>query len=215
MFSVTVRDHMMIAHSFRGEVFGPAQRLHGATYVVDATFRRAALDADGIVVDIGRAAAALRAVLGELSYRNLDDEAAFAGMNTSTEALARVVADRLADSAGAGVLGDSRAEARRPGRDVARVARRLGELRAAAVTAVHVVVPEGIDDATRPSGGNAYDREVCRGLSSLGWSVHEHAVAGCWPEPDAASHRRARRRRPGHPRWRRGADRRSRRLDRP
>ncbi|MDX6476188.1 MAG: hypothetical protein QOH95_1699 [Gaiellaceae bacterium] len=107
MFSVTVRDHMMIAHSFRGEVFGPAQRLHGATYVVDATFRRAALDADGIVVDIARAAAALRAVLGELSYRNLDDEAAFAGMNTSTEALARVVADRLADSAGAGVLGDS------------------------------------------------------------------------------------------------------------
>ena len=74
MFSVTVRDHMMIAHSLRGEVFGPAQRLHGATYVVDATFRRASLDADGIVVDIGRAADALRAVVGELSYRNLDDE---------------------------------------------------------------------------------------------------------------------------------------------
>ena len=79
MFSVTVRDHMMIAHSFRGEVFGPAQRLHGATYVVDATFRRAALDADDIVVDIGRAAEELHAVLGELSYRNLDDEADFAG----------------------------------------------------------------------------------------------------------------------------------------
>ena len=74
MFSVTVRDHMMIAHSLRGEVFGPAQRLHGATYVVDATFRRATLDADGIVVDIGRATEALRAVVGELSYRNLDDE---------------------------------------------------------------------------------------------------------------------------------------------
>jgi 6-pyruvoyl-tetrahydropterin synthase len=110
MFGVTVRDHMMIAHSFRGEVFGPAQRLHGATYVVDATFRRAALDADGIVVDIGRAAAALRAVVGELSYRNLDDEAAFAGMNTSTEALARVIADRLADSVRAGVLGDTARE---------------------------------------------------------------------------------------------------------
>jgi 6-pyruvoyl-tetrahydropterin synthase len=110
MFGVTVRDHMMIAHSFRGEVFGPAQRLHGATYVVDATFRRAALDADGIVVDIGRAAAALRAVVGELSYRNLDDEAAFAGMNTSTEALARVIADRLADSIRAGVLGDTARE---------------------------------------------------------------------------------------------------------
>jgi 6-pyruvoyl-tetrahydropterin synthase len=107
VFSVTVRDHMMIAHSFRGEVFGPAQRLHGATYVVDATFRRAALNADNIVVDIGRAAEELHAVLAELTYRNLDDEAAFADMNTSTEALARVIADRLADSAHAGVLGDS------------------------------------------------------------------------------------------------------------
>jgi 6-pyruvoyl-tetrahydropterin synthase len=97
VFSVTVRDHMMIAHSFEGEVFGPAQSLHGATFVVDATFRRAALDADGIVVDIGRAAEALRAVLGELNYRNLDDESAFDGMNTTTEALAKVVADRLAD----------------------------------------------------------------------------------------------------------------------
>ena len=106
MFSVTVRDHMMIAHSLRGEVFGPAQRLHGATYVVDAAFRRATLDADGIVVDIGRAAEALRAVVGELGYRNLDDEADFAGMNTTTEALARVVADRLADRARAGALGD-------------------------------------------------------------------------------------------------------------
>jgi len=110
VFSVTVRDHMMIAHSLRGEVFGPGQRLHGATYVVDATFRRATLDADGIVVDIGRAAEALRAVLGELGYRNLDDEADFAGMNTTTEALARVVADRLADRARAGALGDGARE---------------------------------------------------------------------------------------------------------
>ena len=100
MFSVTVRDHMMIAHSFRGEVFGPAQRLHGATFVVDASFRRAGLDADGIVIDIGRAADALRAVVGELNYRNLDDEPGFAGMNTTTEALAKVVADRLADRLG-------------------------------------------------------------------------------------------------------------------
>jgi 6-pyruvoyl-tetrahydropterin synthase len=100
VFSVTVRDHMMIAHSLRGEVFGPAQRLHGATYVVDVTFRRATLDADGIVIDIGRAAELLSGVLGELGYRNLDDEAEFAGMNTSTEALARVVADRLAERLG-------------------------------------------------------------------------------------------------------------------
>lgn len=106
MFSVTVRDHMMIAHSFRGEVFGPAQRLHGATYVVDATFRRAELDADNIVVDIGRASEELHSVLADLTYRNLDDESAFAGMNTSTEALARVVADRLAERVHAGALGD-------------------------------------------------------------------------------------------------------------
>jgi 6-pyruvoyl-tetrahydropterin synthase len=110
MFSVTVRDHMMIAHSLPGEVFGPAQRLHGATYVVDATFRRTTLDADGIVVDIGRAAEVLHAVLGELGYRNLDDEADFAGMNTTTEALARVVADRLADRVRGGALGDGARE---------------------------------------------------------------------------------------------------------
>jgi 6-pyruvoyl-tetrahydropterin synthase len=107
MFSVTVRDHMMIAHSLRGEVFGPAQRLHGATFVVDATFRRASLDADNIVVDMGRAAEELHAVVGELSYRNLDDEAVFSGINTSTEALAQVIADRLAGRARAGALGDT------------------------------------------------------------------------------------------------------------
>src|SRR3954466_10231762 len=110
MFSVTVRDHMMIAHSLRGEVFGPAQRLHGATYVVDVTFRRATLDADGIVVDIGRAAEALRAVMAELGYRNLDDEPDFTGTNTTTEALARAIADRLADRAQAGALGDGARE---------------------------------------------------------------------------------------------------------
>jgi 6-pyruvoyl-tetrahydropterin synthase len=101
---------MMIAHSFQGEVFGPAQRLHGATYVVDATFRREALDADNIVVDIGRAAQELHAVLGELSYRNLDDEPEFKGVNTSTEALAQVVADRLAERVQAGALGDGARE---------------------------------------------------------------------------------------------------------
>jgi len=106
VFAVTVRDHMMIAHSFRGEVFGPAQRLHGATFVVDASFRGANLDADNIVVDIGRAAQQLHEVVGELSYSNLDDDPAFAGINTSTEALARVIADRLADRVHAGALGD-------------------------------------------------------------------------------------------------------------
>jgi 6-pyruvoyl-tetrahydropterin synthase len=106
MFSVTVRDHLMIAHSFQGEVFGPAQRLHGATYVVDATFRRAELDADNIVVDIGLATAELRGVVEALNYRNLDDEPDFAGINTTTEYLAKVIADRLADRVTAGALGE-------------------------------------------------------------------------------------------------------------
>ncbi|MCU1628499.1 MAG: hypothetical protein JWP64_3448 [Pseudonocardia sp.] len=106
MFSITVRDHMMVAHSFRGEVFGPAQRLHGATFVVDATFRRPDLDVDNIVVDIGLATTELGAVVGALSYRNLDDEPDFAGINTSTEFLAKVVADRLADRIHAGALGE-------------------------------------------------------------------------------------------------------------
>ena len=106
MFSITVRDHMMIAHSFRGDVFGPAQRLHGATFVVDATFRRRELDADGIVVDIGAATTELNGILAALNYRNLDDEPDFAGMNTSTEVLAKVVADRIADKVHAGALGE-------------------------------------------------------------------------------------------------------------
>jgi 6-pyruvoyl-tetrahydropterin synthase len=106
VFSVTVRDHMMVAHSLRGEVFGPAQRLHGATFVVDATFRRPELDADGIVVDIGAAAEALRGIVGDLSYRNLDEEPSLAGTNTTTEVLAREVAQRLAARVRAGELGE-------------------------------------------------------------------------------------------------------------
>ncbi len=97
MFRVTVRDHMMIAHSLQGEVFGPAQRLHGATYVVDATFAGPELDGNGILVDIGRAGQQLHDVLADLTYRNLDDEPGLAGANTSTEALARLIADRLAE----------------------------------------------------------------------------------------------------------------------
>ncbi|MFD7549054.1 6-pyruvoyl tetrahydropterin synthase family protein [Streptomyces sp. NPDC059578] len=112
MFSITVRDHLMVAHSFRGEVFGPAQRLHGATFLVDATFRRTALDADGIVVDIGLATRELGAVVAELTYRNLDEEPAFAGVNTSTEFLARVIADRLAERVGSGALGEGARELR-------------------------------------------------------------------------------------------------------
>lgn len=105
MFSVTVRDHMMIAHSFRGDVFGPAQRLHGATYVVDVEFSREQLDADGIVVDIGRAGDALRRVLADLNYRNLDEVPEFAGTNTTTEFLARAVFNRIVGAIHRGELG--------------------------------------------------------------------------------------------------------------
>ncbi|WP_345961816.1 6-carboxytetrahydropterin synthase [Streptomyces sp. BRB040] len=106
MFSITVRDHIMVAHSFRGDVFGPAQRLHGATFLVDATFRREQLDEDNIVVDIGLATRELGAVVAELNYRNLDNEPDFAGVNTSTEFLAMVVADRLAERVHKGALGE-------------------------------------------------------------------------------------------------------------
>ena len=105
MYTVTVRDHLMVAHSFTGEVFGPAQRLHGATFVVDVEFRRRELDADGIVVDIGRATEVLRAVLAPLNFRNLDDEPVFKGRNTTTEFLARIVFDGIALSVRRGDLG--------------------------------------------------------------------------------------------------------------
>lgn len=110
MFSVGIRDHVMIAHSFRGELFGPAQRLHGATYVVDVELRRAELDASGVVVDIGRASDALRAVLGAINYRNLDEVPELAGANTTTEFLARFVWQGMADAARAGRLGPGSTE---------------------------------------------------------------------------------------------------------
>ena len=114
MFAVEVRHHIMIAHSFRGEVFGPAQRLHGATFVIDAAFMAERLDANGIVVDIGRAHDALKAVLAPLDYRNLDEASDFAGVNTTTEFLARHVFDRMAEAARTGALG-------RDGRELAAI----------------------------------------------------------------------------------------------
>lgn len=107
MYTVSVRDHFMIAHSFRGETFGPAQRLHGATYVVDVAFVRPELDADGVVVDIGKASEALRALLGELNFQNLDDVPAFKGRNTTTEFLAKIIFDRTAADIRKGTLGES------------------------------------------------------------------------------------------------------------
>ena len=106
MYSLNVRDHFMIAHSFEGDVFGPAQRLHGATYVVDATFRRAELDADGLVVDIGLAGKALHTILDAMNYRNLDDEPVFVGKNTTTEFLAREIHERIVRAVRAGELGE-------------------------------------------------------------------------------------------------------------
>ena len=132
MFRVTVRDHIMIAHSFRGEVFGPAQSLHGATYVVDATFHRPDLDDDGIIVDIGRAGEQLRVVLADLNYRNLDDDPTLTGGNTTTEALAKLVADRLVDRIHAGDLGAT----------------------AAGITAVTVTLAES------PVASASYEREL-------------------------------------------------------
>ena len=105
MYTVRVRDHFMIAHSFKGDVYGPAQRLHGATYVVDVEFQREELDEDGLVVDIGRASHALNAVLSELNYRNLDDDPDFEGKNTSSEFMARVVFDRMVKKIAEGSLG--------------------------------------------------------------------------------------------------------------
>jgi len=110
MYSVCVRDHFMIAHSFRGAVFGPAQRLHGATYVVDVEFRRRELDADGIVVDIGKAGDTLKAVLGSLNFQNLDENLAFKGSNTTTEFLAKVIFDRMVQAIGRGELGPNAGE---------------------------------------------------------------------------------------------------------
>ncbi len=106
MYAVCVRDHLMIAHSFRGAVFGPAQRLHGATYVIDLIFRRGRLDADGVVVDIGRAGEVLREIVAEFNFRNLDELPEFSGLNTTTEVMARVIFDRMAARIAAGALGD-------------------------------------------------------------------------------------------------------------
>lgn len=120
MYSLTVREHIMIAHSFRGEVFGPARKLHGATYVVDVTFQRRTLDADGLVVDIGRAGELVRQTLAPLNYCNLDEVPEFEGQNTTTEFMAHAIHGKLAKAIADGVLGDS-------GRGIERLAVRLGE----------------------------------------------------------------------------------------
>ena len=185
MYSVTVRDHFMIAHSFRGEVFGPAQRLHGATYVVDVEFRRRELDADGIVVDIGRASEVLRTVVGGLNYRNLDDEPAFAGRNTTTEFLARVVFDRIAAAIRRGELGAARAaiESMRVTLHESHVASAAFEGRLPTPTSMRsvvLVVPGQLDTRT---GGYGYDRRIVAGLREGGWWVDVRELSGGFPMP--------------------------------
>ncbi len=187
MYSVTVRDHMLIAHSLRGEVFGPAQRLHGATYVVDVEFRRPDLDPDGIVVDIGRAGGVLHTVLAGLGYRNLDDDSLFAGRNTTTEFLARLVFDRLVEAIRRDELGAS-------GRSVAALRVTLHESHVASASyrrpddglmpPITFVVPGRIDTRT---GGYAYDRRVVAGLRRRGWHVDVREVSAAFPFPDRAA----------------------------
>lgn len=107
MYRLSVRDHLMIAHSFKGEVFGPAQNMHGATYVVDVAFQRSALDSDNLVIDIGLASDALKAILARYNYCNLDEVQEFAGQNTTTEFMAKVIFERLAEAIKAGILGET------------------------------------------------------------------------------------------------------------
>ena len=201
MFSVTVRDHMMIAHSFRGEVFGPAQRLHGATFVVDATFRRAELDADNIVVDIGAAAAGAgrgprRAELPQPRRRaglrrdEHDDRGARPGDRRPARRAGHAGASARAPAGWPG--SPSRCTSRTsPGPATSGPCERGGT--GAAVSGCTSSCPNDIDDPATPSGGNIYDRRVCRGLAASGWSVREHAVRGAWPR---AAPGRARRPRP-------------------
>ena len=199
MFTVTVRDHMMIAHSFRGEAFGPAQRLHGATYVVDAAFTGPRLDPDGVLVDIARAGELLKDVLARLNYRNLDDEADFAG---------REHLHRGAGARGRRPAGRARAP-RRPGRARTAVWRRSwsrctsrtwpGQASRGSCEPlnVHLVGPVGLSDPARPSGGNVYDLRVAAALRARGHevAVHETTVDGPRSGAGVAARRRDRRRR--------------------
>ena len=196
MFSVTVRDHVMIAHSFKGEVFGPAQRLHGATYVVDVEFKRETLDNDGIVIDIGRATDVLRQTLAEFNFRNLDEVPEFTGRNTTTEFLAQVIFKRLAAAARRGDLGPG-------GTAVEQIRVTLHESHVASASfedrtddgrlmqkAAALVVPGNLDSRT---GGYIYDRHIVDGLRAMGWSVDVQSLDETFPRPTPRRSRRPKR----------------------
>ena len=200
MYSLCVRDHVMIAHSFRGEVFGPAQRLHGATYVVDLEFHRPDLDPDNLVVDIGLASQALRAVLSEFDYRNLDEHGPFAGQNTTTEFMARVVWEGMAERIAAGDLGVGARGVTRAAGSAPRVPRGMGGLRGAApiVTPAIAATPTSSSvwflvpgDLDTPTGGYAYDRRIIAGLTAAGVEVIHQALDPGFPRPDDVALARA------------------------
>ncbi len=185
MFAVEVRDHIMIAHSFRGAVFGPAQALHGATFVIDAAFIAETLDDNGIVIDIGRAHDALKAVVATLNYRNLDEVPEFKGRNTTTEFLTRHIFDQLAKGARAGEFGRDGRELKSI-RDYAfRVACRARLVRGRFVVKRFAFAVPG--DLATPTGGYAYDRRMIAELGDLGWQVDLLDLGEGFPWPSDAT----------------------------
>ena len=182
MFAVEVRDHIMIAHSFRGAVFGPAQALHGATFVIDAAFIAEKLDGNGIVIDIGRAHDALKAVLAPLNYRNLDDLPEFKGSNTTTEFLTKHIFDRLAQGRARRRTRPRRPRTQGDPRHAVGIACRARLVRGGFVVKRFVFAVPG--DLATPTGGYAYDRRMIAELGNLGWQIDLLDLGEGFPWPE-------------------------------